>query len=83
MEGEEVVEGLVGEVMDVDEEGWWMALGEGTKSSTLMVVLDYFHARLINQTCLALKLLSCGYARDGKKSVRMFSQLYAYVGFPS
>ncbi|THU71063.1 hypothetical protein C4D60_Mb08t31580 [Musa balbisiana] len=35
MEGEEVVEGLVGEVMDVDEEGW-MALGEGTKSSTLM-----------------------------------------------
>ncbi|CAL9158298.1 unnamed protein product [Musa hybrid cultivar] len=56
MEGEEVVEGLVGEVMDVDEEGWWMALGEGTKSSTLMVVLDYFHARLINQTCLALEL---------------------------
>ncbi|CAL9768764.1 unnamed protein product [Musa acuminata subsp. burmannicoides] len=55
MEGEEVVEELVGEVMAVDEEGW-MALGEGTKSSTLMVVLDYFHARLINQTCLALKL---------------------------
>ncbi|URE30668.1 Alba [Musa troglodytarum] len=35
MEGEEVVEGLVGEVMDEDEEGW-MAVGEGTKSSTLM-----------------------------------------------
>ncbi|URE30670.1 Alba [Musa troglodytarum] len=37
MEGEEVVEGLVGEVMDEDEEGW-MAVGEGTKSSTLMLV---------------------------------------------
>ncbi|KAJ8490782.1 hypothetical protein OPV22_012503 [Ensete ventricosum] len=55
MEGEEVVEGLVGEVMDVDEEGW-MAAGGGTKSSILMVVLDYFHARSINQTYLALKL---------------------------